>query len=308
VFRIRPSGLAALLLAACGTAGPVADPWPSRPPQGETVGHLGEEPITYAEVARHIRQRDPQVFYRNLEALILERVTRADAEPLGVTVASVAVTRETEIRMRKWEKSVQAAARAQTGQDIDLALWLRVVADMSMAEFRDQVRDGAEVELLQNRLLRYESLTAGRIEVSLIVVADKKRADELVSRLRAGALFRVIAAKHSVHPTRKAGGRIPYPLLRDDINDSPVRDAMFEAGAGDIVGPFVIEGGARKVYHIYRIEKVSPGRKGVYAQLEQEVVRSLEARPVPVAEYERWRRRILLRHGYHAAYTPGESG
>ena len=300
-----------LLAAACGSAGPVADPWPREPgtpDSEEAVGQLGGETISYSEVSRFMRRRDPQAFYRNLEALILERVTRAEATPLSVTVNPAALTRETERRMRKWEQGVQTAAKAQTGQEVDLALWLRVVADMSMTDFRAQVRDGAEVEMLQNRLLRFEALTARRVEVSLIVVPDEKTAKAIAKRLRGGADFKREAATQSVHPSGKTGGRILYPLLRDDINDSPVRKTIFEAKERAIVGPLLVSAGARSVYHVYRIEKIHEGRKASYGELAREVTRSLEARPVPVGEYERWRRRILLRHGYHAPYAPGESG
>ncbi len=265
------------------------------------VGWLGEKPVTYGEIARYIRLREPDLFTRSLTRYLLEKVTLKEAEPLGITVPKALLTRETHRRMLEWERRVRAASKARTGKEIEPALWLQRVADLSLADFRARVRDGARVELIQDRLLRYELFTSPHIEVSILVAKDRNQAGVHLQRLRAGADFKQLARKHSLHSSAPDGGRIPFRLVGMDINDAKVRDALFSAKKSQLLGPFPVKSG--ELFQIYRIEAKRPARKATYAELEREIVRDLDARPVPVGEYERWRRRILLRHGFRAEET-----
>jgi hypothetical protein len=296
----------ALLLAACATASsPEPDPWPSgSPPLAETVGWLDERPVTYGEVSRYMRIRDPEAFFRNLEGYVLERVTRAEAIPLGVTVEPALLGSRSNAQLLEWEQRVRQESKSRTGEEIDPALWLQRVAGMSMAEFRRHVRRYTEVELLQDRLLRFEQLSSPRLEVSILVVKEKELADRLAGEIRGGAEFEALARAHSMHASRTEGGRIPFPLLRSDVNQPSVREQLFAAGEGELVGPLPTEKGHQQ---IYRIETVRKAEAGKFEELREEIIRSLEARPVVEAEYERWRRRILLRHGFNAAPMPGET-
>jgi hypothetical protein len=297
------------LLAACSSPPSDSDPWPGeRAPLAETVGWLDERPVTYGAVARYLRTKDPESFSRALEGLVLERVTRAEAAPLGVTVRPALVTRETDRRMRDWERRVRAASKAESGEEIDPALWLQRVAGISVARLRSWARDHTEVELLQDRLLRYEILTSAQVEVSILVLKDEARLRALSAEAQRDGSFAALARRHSLHASAKDGGRIGHPLLPADINDPAVREQLFEAQVGRILGPFPTRGGTETFYQLYRVEAARPARKGDYPRLAREVERDLEARPVPVGEYERWRRRILLRHGFVAAHAPGESG
>lgn len=299
-------GLVLLLLCSCAFP-PEDEEWNEpKVAASETVGWLGNEAVTYGEIARYIRVREPDVFARTLTRYLLERVTMTEAEPLKITVPQALLTRETSRRMAEWERRVRAASKTQTGKEVEPALWLRRVADLSLTDFRARVREGAQVELIQDRLLRYELLTSPRVEVSILVVKGKSAAAGHLKRLRAGADLEALARKHSVHSSAPGGGRIPFPLVAQDINDAAVRDALFLAKPGALLGPFPIRDG--EYFQIYRVESRSGPRKATYAQLERDVAKDLEARPVPVGEYERWRRRILLRHGFRAAAAPGEPG
>lgn len=295
------------LLAACSSAPSDADPWPDQSaPLAETVGWLDERPVTYGAVARYLRTKDPEAFSRSLEGLVLERVTRAEAGPLGVVVRPALVTRETDRRMRDWERRVRAASKEEGGEEIDPALWLQRVAGISVATLRSWVREHTEIELLQDRLLRYEMLTSRQVEVSILVLKDKARLEQLSAQAVREGSFAALARKHSLHASAKDGGRIGYPLLPADINDPAVRQQLFEAEPGRILGPFPTRGGTETFQQLYRVEGARPARKGDFERLARDVERDLEARPVPVGEYERWRRRILLRHGFVAAHAAGE--
>jgi hypothetical protein len=305
----RPRLAAVLpLLAACSLKPTESDPWPdTSAPLAETVGWLDERPVTYGAVARYLRTKDPEAFSRALEGLVLERVTRAEAAPLKVSVRPALVTRETDRRMRDWERRVRAASKEEGGEEIDPALWLQRVAGISVAQLRSWVRDHTEIELLQDRLLRYETLTSPQVEVSILVLKDEAHLRRLSAVAARDGSFPALARKHSLHASAKDGGRIAYPLLPADINDPAVRDRLFQAEPGRILGPFPTRGGDATFFQLYRVERVRPARQGDYARMAREVEHDLLARPVPVGEYERWRRRILLRHGFVAAHAAGES-
>jgi len=135
---------------------------------------------------------------------------------------------------------------------------------------------------------------------------DEVRLQRLSAVAARDGSFAALARQHSLHASAKDGGRIGYPLLPADINEAAVREQLFEAETGRILGPFPTLGGKETFFQLYRVEGAQATRQGDYARLGREVERDLEARPVPVGEYERWRRRILLRHGFVAAHASGE--
>lgn len=300
--------LAAALLGACASTGD-PDPWPAAAATtDETVGWLGGRPVTYADLARHLRTRDPLAFSRSLEGLVLERVTLAEAGPAGVVVPPAVLRRETNRRMQEFRARVRAAARQQTGEEIDPAVWLERATGASLAEFREWVARHTEVELMQDRLLRLEQRQAKRVEVSILVVDGERKAADLAARLAGGEDFAALARKHSRHASAPAGGRIGFPLLEADINDASVRERLFAAKPGAVVGPFPTRGGAEGVFQVFLVEARADASRAPYARLSDRIERNLEARPVSVGEYERWRRRILLRHGFVPARAAGEAG
>jgi hypothetical protein len=218
---------------------------------------------------------------------------------MGVTVPRALVDRETSRRMAAWEKNVREASLQQTGEEVEPALWLQRVAGVSLAEFRSWAQRHTEIELIQDRLVRYEVLTSAQAEVSLILVENEARAKEIREKAEGGD-FAALAKANSLHPTAGKGGRVPGALVPLDIADPALRDALFRAGKGQILGPFAADG-PKKYFEIYRIDGTSPPRKGSYAELSKDIARDLETRPVDVAEYERWRTRVLMRHGFLVA-------
>ena len=297
----RGGGIAiALCLAAC-SAPSERDPWRGgAAPAAETVGWIDEAPVTYGDVARYLRTKDPEAFSRGLEGLVIERITEGEAGAMGVTVPKALVDRETSRRMAAWEKNVREAGIQQTGEEVDPALWLQRVAGVSLAEFRSWAQRHTQIELIQDRLVRYEALTAAHVDVSLILLEDEARANEIRAKADGGD-FAALAKANSIHPTAAKGGRVPGSLVPLDIADPALRDALFRATKGQILGPFTAGGPKKAYFEIYRIEETEPPRKGSYAGLSKDIARDLEARPVDVAEYERWRTRVLVRHGFLAA-------
>ena len=307
--------LVALLLlssaVACSSA-PRDEDWGDErdtpPPVADAVGWVDGVPITYGEVGHYLRRREADTFYRLLEGLTLERITRNEAQVLGVTIQEALLKRATRRGMVKWEASVRAASKAQTGEEVEPAVWLERATGLTMTEFRGQVRHDTEVELLVNRLLRYEQVVKPSVEVSILVVGSRDLAESLLERLRSGEGFPTLAKENSVHASAAAEGRIEFQLLQADFNDGGVSRAIFDAKAGEVCGPFPTRTGEETWYQLYRIDAVHPARRVPWERVRGEVEENLRKCPVSDGEYERWRRRILLRHGFVAAPTSGDTG
>jgi len=290
---VRAGPFLALALAAACASDPVAEEWPAETDR-ELVGRLGDEPVRYGDVARHLLSREPEVFQRNLRDLLLERASRAEADALGIAIAPDVLTRASRRRLRAWEQRV----RKELGEGADLALWLQRVLGLSLNEWRAQVRHHTEVQLLQDRLLRYELERSDRVSIAMIVTESRAAADEALRRARAGEDFAALARERSAHATAEDGGALPYPLLEVDLPDARIARALFGAKKGDLVGPFALTAADRTVFQLYRVEDRQAARTGSYADLEGDIERGLQARPVHVGEWERWSRRILRRHGW----------
>ena len=301
---MRPALLLVCALAACAGTPPdedaILDP---EEIVGSPAGWLDHRPVTYDEVGQYMRTQDPQAFARGLDGVLLERITRDSARAHKVTVPVATLARATTARVQDWRRRLIRSARAENRQ-VDPDIWLRQVAGLEPAEFRAFMRRHAEVELLQNLLLRYEEITQPTVSVSIMVVDKKEEADGVVQRLGTGSAFDKEARAHSVHATAAEGGKIEFPLLREDFNDSAVQTELFVAEAGAVLGPYPVSGGGKTFYHVYRLDSRRGGRIVPYTEVEKEIAQGLEARPAAVAEYERWRRRVLLRHRFKAAPPP----
>ncbi|MGQ0612284.1 MAG: hypothetical protein ACT4PV_00830 [Planctomycetaceae bacterium] len=298
----------ALLLVACGCAASRSDPAPGPTlPSSEPAGWLEGRPVTYDEIARHLRSKDPDLFARTLEGVLLERLARSEAKRLGLAVPPALLARETTRRLREWEARLQEAARRETGRGTDSALWLRTVAGLTPEEFRALVRRHTEVEMLQDRLLRRELLVTERVEVSLLIVEGEAKAREVEALLAGGAEFGALARERSTHATAPTGGRLEFPLLRQDIGDEELARRLFLAQPGQWLAPATPRVGEGTALAFYRLEAIHAPVAGAPGDLAEAVERDLEARPVPVGEYERWRRRVFLRHGFLAAPPPREN-
>ncbi len=250
-----------------------------------------------------MRTQDPRAFARGLDGVLLERITRDSAKANNVDVPPAILARATTTRVQDWRRQLIQAAQVEKRQ-VDPDVWLQQVAGLAPAEFRAFMRRHAEVELLQNRLLRYEEITQPTVSVSIMVVHEKEEAHGVVQRLDNGEAFDKQAKAHSVHATAPEGGKIEFPLLREDFNDAEVRTALFGAEPGAVLGPYPVSGGGKTFYHVYRLDSRRGGRLVPYTEVEEEIAQGLEARPAAVGEYERWRRRVLMRHRFRATPPP----
>lgn len=88
-----------------------------------------------------------------------------------------------------------------------------------------------------------------------IVVAREDLAREIVTQVNEeGADFAALAAQHSLLASRKNGGAIGV-VFRCQVEPQPIREALKDAKAGDVVGPVAAGDG----FHLVLTEEISPG-------------------------------------------------
>ncbi|MHC4451889.1 MAG: hypothetical protein ACYS0E_17415, partial [Planctomycetota bacterium] len=198
-----------LLLAVACAAPESRDPWPAdMPPPESAIGWIDGEPITYGDLSRFLRARDALTFSRILDSLIVDRITRREAELARVDVPVAVIERSTRTRYLSFEQRLKAATKQSAGEELDPAVWLDRTLGLTPEQFRLFLRAQIEVELLQDRLIRYAQRTVPTVEVSVIVVEEDQQAAAARARLDAGETFGVLAKEISRHSTADQGGRI----------------------------------------------------------------------------------------------------
>ena len=238
----------------------------------------------------------------------MDRITRREAELARVDVPVAVVERRTRTRYLAFEERLKKATRERTGKPLDPGIWLKRTLGLTAEEFRLFLRAQIEVELLQDRLIRFAELRRDSVEVSVLVVEDKTQADALRRRLDAGEQFAVLAKEFSGHVTAPKGGRIEHRMLETDFDDPAAARQLFSAKPGAILGPFEREADGRRFYRIYRLEAFHAGRDKPYRDVARDVERDLEKSPVSMGEYVHWRRRMQDRHGFLPATRDPAAG
>jgi hypothetical protein len=305
VHRPRPQVALVLLAAVACTAPESNDAWPEeRAPVDAAIGWIDGDPITYGELARFLRARDALTFSRILDSLIVDRITRAEAELARVDVPVAAVERATRTRYLTFEQRLKAATREQGGRELDPAVWLDRTLGLTPEQFRLFLRAQIEVELLQDRLIRYAERIEPTVEVSVIVVEKKEDADTVIARLEKGEAFGMLARELSRHSTAPKGGRIENRMLEKDFDDETAARQLLVAEPGSVHGPYERAADGQVFYRIYRLEERNPAEEKPYRELAPSIEADLEKRPVSMGEYVYWRRRMQDRHGF----LPASSG
>src|SRR5262249_49901328 len=117
-----------------------------------------------------------------------------------------------------------------------------------------------------------------RVELYSIRVATREQAQELYAQItEEGANFHVLAMEHSTdEATRHLGGYVGV-LVRKDVT-AAIEAAVFQARAGDIVGPLQTDHG----YNLFKVSTVhkaelEAGKDGIQMQLLADLLARLKA-------------------------------
>ena len=298
-----PLGIWALtLLAGCAATDEGDDPWPTESGSRESaIGWIGGEAVTYGDLARFLRTRDALTFSRTLDSLLVERITRMEADRGLVTVPVAQVERRTRNRYAAFTQRLRESTAEQTGKPVEPRVWLERTIGLTPERFQLFLRSQIEVELLQDRLIRYAEFRGGSAEVSLIVVEDGELAQSMRARLARGELFADLARALSLHATAKGGGLVDHRMIAADFDDEEDARQVFAAKPGAVIGPLARTADGRRFYRLYLVDALHAPQDEPFAELSSAIEADLEKRPVSVGEYVHWRRRMQERHAFLAS-------
>jgi parvulin-like peptidyl-prolyl isomerase len=191
---------------------------------------------------------------------LLEQFVRDRLATLGAKRAGVQVS-EAEIQERADQfRRVRGLHRASdTNKYLDA---MRI----SVEEFEAFLTDGLYQEKMMRKVcgdqavqgyFKLNSPKFDSIEVSHIVLDSEAKAKEMIAVLREDRdSFDELAREHSIADTREQGGLIGK-VLRGSLR-SDVEAKIFNAAAGDLLGPFV--SGDRTAFEIFRVNAKRPAR------------------------------------------------
>lgn len=100
--------------------------------------------------------------------------------------------------------------------------------------------------------------------------AARKKAEDLLAKLRAGADFEALAREHSTDPNKGDGGDLGY-VHRGRLNEEFER-ALVDAKAGALVGPVQTIYG----FHLLRIADIRPPSQRSYEDVRERLHKDLE--------------------------------
>jgi parvulin-like peptidyl-prolyl isomerase len=191
---------------------------------------------------------------------LLEQFVRDRLAALGAKKAGVQLT-EAEIQERADQfRRVRGLHRAS-----DTNKYLDAVR-VSLDEFEAFITDSLYQEKMMSKVCNdqavqgYFKLNSPKfdsIEVSHIVLDSEGKAKEMIAVLRADPdRFEEMAREHSIADTRERGGLIGK-VLRGSLR-SDVEAKVFNAAAGDLLGPFASED--RTTFEIFRVNAKHPAR------------------------------------------------
>lgn len=258
----RPEADAPLVTSRAGTVGPtdLVDYWYGRHREG---------------------------WYRTLDELIDERIVAFEAQRLGLTVppavlaqavADEVAAREEQLR-ETYGDEIQLGDEVQRAYGVPLGRWKQEILYPRLRAF----------QLLQ-RVVRLDTRRRPRLVVRVIVSTSEGDAREILRRVQAGADFSLIALKQSVDPTAESGGVLP-PIARGDLALPAVEARLFQAQAGELVGPLPVRLDGVQTWHLYRVVERTQPWGGTRAEIFQRLEGDLKEEPVGSQEFARWRAR-----------------
>jgi parvulin-like peptidyl-prolyl isomerase len=139
-------------------------------------------------------------------------------------------------------------------------------------------------------VIRYLALREDRAQVRFLVHKDKKVAQEVVDKVRAGADFATLALRWSEDSTRRDGGLLP--AFGRGLQH-PVVGVAFTLKKGQVSDPFEAPfGEGQRWFVVYCLEQL-PGRALPFAEVSAEIDKDLVENPLSQLEISaytlRWR-------------------
>jgi parvulin-like peptidyl-prolyl isomerase len=210
-----------------------------------TAGEFEQITQNISPEMRRLAGTDPQKF---LEQYALTAALRAEAERAGLTSKSP-YKEQIESALRDILASAIVAEKGKEGAPPDEEL--RKIYDGKRSEYSEAV-----VKVIFVSRLKFErDMATGKQKSNTGPAQAKQKALEVAQMARAGKDFVALAKQYSDdRTTAEKGADFPYPIRSGSTNiPLEIRNAVFKAKQGDIVGPLEHDSG----FYLFRVESKS---------------------------------------------------
>ena len=254
-------------------------------PDAEVV-RVGDLALRQSHAYARLLTAHPKLALSAVDLLVFDVLVARHAQQFGIRVDPARV----EALAAAEERTIASQVAVELGADTDLATYVWRLFGMRLSDWRHTLRLRTAQRLYQGYVIRYLALREDRVHVRFLVHKDPKVAQEVADKVRAGADFATLAARHSQDPTSRDGGLVP-PFGRGFRH--PIVDAAFGLAPGAVSQPFeALHGEERRWFVVYCLAQL-PGRDVDFAAVREEIDRGLEERPLSELETNaytlRWR-------------------
>lgn len=250
------------------------------------VARIGALVLRRSHAYTRLLSAHPKLALSAVDLLVFDVLVAQHAEQFGIRVDAarveqLAVAEEAQVRQQ---------VAAELGSELDFAGYVWRLFGLRESDWQQTLRLRTAQRLYQGYVIRYLALREDRVQVRFLVHQDQKVAEEVASKVRAGADFATLALQRSEDPSRRDGGLLP-PFGRGFQH--PVAAAAFALRKGEVSAPFEASwGDERRWFVVYCIDQL-PGREVPFAAVRDEIDRELERQPVSPLETTaytlRWR-------------------
>lgn len=280
-------------------AGTSSNAWTEREPARPSVAsgtHDGHDPVMARYDGREIRASELGVWflktYRRealaaISKLVGLEIVQREADKIGLHCPPGYLARKRQETVERLERD----AALNYGLGTTAERYVRLKYQQSLADHLALQEEQERQRWLFGRIIRFDAIRTDRVQLAMIVTRDRKVAEEVASRLDQGADFARLAARHSIHESRKDGGKLP-PLPREALTPA-VATRAFQMRAGERTGILEVDDGrGQRQFEIVRVVKHLRGRKVSWRDVAAEVEADLAVRPVDPLEWTAWYLRL----------------
>ena len=216
------------------------------------VAKIDDQEITSDDLVKLLKFNGK--FDNVLEEIVVDKLTVAAAKKKGVDVS----LDEIQARVDQLRR-IQGLHRAKDTLEFLEGLGL------SIEEFQDMIADDLYKEKMVEAVVtdkaekEYFSLHSPKfdtVEISQIVVNSESKAKELMAALEDDSdAFADLAKEHSLDSETRDKGGLVGNIMRGSLRPE-VESKVFNANAGDVLGPFESEDGI--VYELFKVHDKKP--------------------------------------------------
>lgn len=274
-------------------AKPQPEPTRPQPPPAATpqdsqsallLGHVGDRALDSVTFLRKLWVADNRLARRVVEQMVFAELATLEADRLGIKLVEAAVEAELTRAQNELARKLESKGSKLTLREhIDQVIG--VEPELYLADLRDETI----VQMLAERCVRAYMLETDRCDVVITEVRSAEARDAFESGLALGKGFDELALAHgfgdeeTTHVTR-------MQIARSESQELP--RLVFATPQGKVGGP--LEQNGRWLFFV--AQKRVEGRPGTWAELREDVEKSLVAEPVGDMEFLQWRSAMVRRY------------